>query len=75
MRSLSYRRKRGAGDWEGSYRNTASETYGIKEVTVNEQNSQAVGLYEHMGFRTCKKTSCDEEGGPYPLLYMKLERA
>ena len=46
--------------------------YGVREVTVNEQNPQAVGFYEHMGFETYKRTDCDEEGGPYPLLYMKL---
>ena len=46
--------------------------YGIKEVTVNEQNPQAVGFYEHLGFTTYKRTDRDEEGGPYPLLYMKL---
>ena len=47
--------------------------YGIKEVTVNEQNPQAVGFYEHLGFETYKRTDCDEEGNPYPLLYMKLK--
>ena len=46
--------------------------YGIREVTVNEQNPQAVGFYRHMGFETYKKTDCDEEGNPYPLLYMKI---
>lgn len=46
--------------------------YGIKEVTVNEQNPQAVGFYKHLGFETYKRTDCDEEGNPYPLLYMKL---
>lgn len=46
--------------------------YGIKEVTVNEQNPQAVGFYEHLGFETYKRTDYDEEGNPYPLLYMKL---
>ena len=45
--------------------------YGIQEVTVNEQNPQAVGFYEHLGFTTYKRTDHDEEGGPYPLLYMK----
>ena len=49
--------------------------YGVQEVTVNEQNSQAVGFYEHMGFRTYKRTDLDEEGSPYPLLYMKLASA
>ena len=46
--------------------------YGVEEVTVNEQNPQAVGFYEHMGFAAYKRTDHDEEGGPYPLLYMKL---
>lgn len=48
------------------------ENYDIKEVTVNEQNPKAVGFYEHMGFETYKRTDFDEEGNPYPLLYMKL---
>ena len=45
--------------------------YGMQEVTVNEQNPQAVGFYEHAGFSIHKRTNCDEEGNPYPLLYMK----
>lgn len=45
--------------------------YGLQEVTVNEQNPQAVGFYKHIGFVTYKRTECDEEGNPYPLLYMK----
>ena len=48
------------------------QNYGITEVTVNEQNPQAVGFYERMGFKTYKRTDLDEEGAPYPLLYMKL---
>lgn len=47
------------------------ENYGIQELTVNEQNPQAVGFYRHMGFETYKRTDYDEEGNPYPLLYMK----
>ena len=47
--------------------------YGIHEVTVNEQNPQAVGFYTHMGFHTYKRTEQDEQGGPYPLLYMALK--
>lgn len=46
--------------------------YGIKEVTVNEQNPQAVGFYEHLDFETYKRTEYDEEGNMYPLLYMRL---
>ena len=48
------------------------EHYGIREVTVNEQNPQAVGFYRHMGFATYQRTDRDEEGSPYPLLYMRL---
>lgn len=45
--------------------------YDLQELTVNEQNPQAVGFYQHMGFETYRRTDCDEQGGPYPLLYMK----
>ncbi len=48
-----------------------NEKYSITELTVNEQNPQAVGFYEHLGFTTYKRTDLDEEGNPYPLLYMK----
>ena len=47
------------------------ERYAVQEVTVNEQNPQAAGFYEHMGFRTYRRTERDEQGGPYPLLYMR----
>ena len=48
------------------------QNYGVQEVTVNEQNPEAVGFYEHFGFETYQRTELDEEGNPYPLLYMKL---
>lgn len=48
------------------------QQYGIQMVTVNEQNPQAVGFYEHLGFVTYQRTDHDEQGNPYPLLYMKL---
>ena len=48
------------------------ENYGVKRLAVNEQNPQAKGFYEHMGFRVYKRTELDEQGNPYPLLYMEL---
>lgn len=48
------------------------KTYVIERVTVNEQNPQAKGFYEHMGFHIYKRTDLDEQGNPYPLLYMSL---
>lgn len=48
------------------------EKYFINEVAVNEQNPQGRGFYEHLGFQVYKRTDFDEQGNPYPLLYMKL---
>lgn len=48
------------------------EKYRVKEVCVNEQNPQATGFYERMGFRVYKREELDGQGNPFPLLYMKL---
>ena len=47
------------------------EHYAVQQLTVNEQNPQARGFYEHMGFHVYKRTDLDEQGNPYPLLYMR----
>lgn len=47
------------------------EKYAVNDLAVNEQNPLAKGFYEHMGFAVYKRTECDEQGNPYPLLYMK----
>ena len=47
------------------------EKFSIHDVAVNEQNPLAKGFYEHMGFTVYKRTELDEQGNPYPLLYMK----
>lgn len=46
------------------------EKYSINDLAVNEQNPLAKGFYEHMGFKVYKRTDNDEQGNPYPLLYM-----
>lgn len=66
-----------SSDQMGSGAGKALLTYGIKnhditQLTVNEQNPAACGFYEHMGFTTYKRTEHDEEGNPYPILYMTL---
>ena len=48
--------------------------YALNETTVNEQNTQEAGFYRHMGFEPYRRTEFDEEGGPYPLLYMRLKK-
>lgn len=49
------------------------ENYSVNELAVNEQNPLAKGFYEHMGFEVYKRTELDEQGNPYPLLYMKRD--
>lgn len=49
----------------------AVKNYAVTKVCVNEQNPAAKGFYEHMGFKTYKRTELDEQGNPFPLLYMK----
>ncbi|HIT08261.1 MAG TPA: GNAT family N-acetyltransferase [Candidatus Merdivicinus faecavium] len=46
--------------------------YAVRELTVNEQNPAARGFYEHMGFRAVRRSERDEQGNPYPILYMEL---
>lgn len=48
------------------------EKYLVNDLAVNEQNPLAKGFYEYMGFEVYKRTECDEQGNPYPLLYMRL---
>lgn len=49
----------------------ASSLYQVNEVVVNEQNPQARGFYEHMGFKVYARSETDEQGAPYPILFMK----
>ncbi|MBC3515870.1 GNAT family N-acetyltransferase [Neobittarella massiliensis] len=46
------------------------EKYAVNDLAVNEQNPLAKGFYEHMGFKIYNRTDRDEQGNPYPLLYM-----
>ena len=58
--------------WEASVRATHHFLSDAEITQIKEYVPQAVGFYEHLGFQTYKKTENDEEGNPYPLLYMKL---
>lgn len=39
---------------------------------VNEQNAQAVGFYEHMGFTRTGWSATDGQGRPYPLIHLRF---
>lgn len=50
----------------------AIEQFNVNELDVNEQNPQAVGFYQHQGFKITGRSPLDGQGQPYPLLHMQL---
>jgi len=52
--------------------NYAIDKLNANEVDVNEQNPQAVGFYEHMGFKVKSRSPLDDMGKPFPILHMAL---
>ncbi len=42
---------------------------------VNEQNLQALGFYEKMGFECAGRSSLDGQGRPYPIIHLKRVKA
>jgi putative acetyltransferase len=39
---------------------------------VNEQNTQAIGFYMHLGFKRIGRSPIDNEGRAYPLIHLRL---
>lgn len=54
--------------------NYGIENYGVNDLAVNEDNLQAKGFYEHMEFKVYQRNELDDQGNPYPVLYMRLEK-
>lgn len=50
----------------------AVEQLGVTKVDVNEQNPQAVGFYQHLGFKVESRSPLDGMGKPFPILHMGL---
>ena len=48
--------------------------YQANQITVNEQNPQAKGFYEHMGFVAYQRQATDDQGKPFPILKMRLKK-
>jgi putative acetyltransferase len=44
--------------------------FAATSVDVNEQNPQAIGFYEHHGFRFVSRSEHDSTGKPYPILHL-----
>ena len=51
----------------------ASSLHPNLTTTVNEQNAQAVGFYQRLGFVRTGRSPTDEQGRPYPLIHMRLD--
>ena len=49
----------------------AMEHLQVYKVDVNEQNTQAVDFYRHMGFSVVSRSELDAEGKAYPILHMQ----
>ena len=54
--------------------NYGIENCGVNDLAVNEDNPQAKEFYEHMGFKVYQRHELDDQGNPYPVLYMRLEK-
>lgn len=63
------RRGQGAGRFLAEF---AIASLGAHKVGVNEQNGQAVGFYQRLGFRTVSRSPLDGQGEPFPILHMEL---
>ena len=50
----------------------ADNELGAELVDVNEQNEQALGFYQHLGFEVAHRSDVDGFGKPFPLLHLKL---
>ena len=54
--------------------NYGIKNYNVNDLAVNEDNPQAKSFYEHMGFKVYQRNELDDQGNPYPVLYMRLEK-
>ncbi len=49
------------------------EKHAVTKVDVNEQNPQALGFYQKIGFKVVGRSPLDGQGNPFPLLHMALD--
>lgn len=62
---------RGKGYGKKLYEFMKEET-SLTKVDVNEQNPQAIGFYEKMGFKKTGRSEKDGSGKDYPIIHMSL---
>ena len=49
----------------------ALESHPDLTTDVNEQNVQALGFYEHLGFQRIGRSETDKQGRSYPLIHLR----
>ena len=47
---------------------------GATKVDVNEQNPKALGFYKHLGFQESGRSPIDDQGKPFPLIHLVLNK-
>jgi putative acetyltransferase len=52
----------------------AVKRYPDLSTDVNEQNLQAIGFYERLGFERCGRSAVDGQGRPYPLIHLRYAK-
>lgn len=62
-------RSKGIGKELATY---AITKLGTSKVDVNEQNTQAIGFYQHIGFSVVTRSELDADSKAYPILHMQL---
>lgn len=63
--------ERGKGYGKSLYQFMKEKT-NLSKVDVNEQNPQAIGFYEKMGFKKIGRSEKDGSAKNYPLIHMSL---
>ena len=58
---------------------TSEQNLSVERKAENEKQgilknyvAQAKGFYEHMGFKVRERSEMDEQGNPYPILFMEI---
>jgi len=49
----------------------AESEFGTDRVDVNEQNQEALGFYNHLGYEVTGRSPIDGQGRPFPILHLK----
>ncbi len=60
-----------APGWGQLFHQGMADCY-LAQITVNEQNQRALDFYLRRSYKVHHRTPTDQQGRPYPLLYLTL---